>query len=103
MSKAHIISTTATSTGNVGPVALGAVEKVSAAVVHASTKTIAWRLQGDIGNAGAWTNLNAAATTSTGSAIVTSTLSGVFTKVRVNVSGNNTTGNVTTYWHIVGA
>ena len=74
----------------------------AAAIVHPSTKPIAWRMQGDIGGAAAWQNLNAFATTSTGGVIVASTVAGVWTDIRIQVSGNDTTGNVTTRWNIIG-
>ena len=74
----------------------------SVAVVHPSTKPIAWKIQGDIAAAGAWTDLMDAAT-STGSVIVNSTLSGVFTNFRIFVTANATTGDVTTRWYVAGA
>ena len=74
---------------------------VTANVSHPATKTISWKMQGSLSGV-AWTDLNAAATTSTGTAQVNSTVSGSYNKVRILVTGTNTTGDITTTWAVGG-
>jgi hypothetical protein len=82
---------------------------VTANVSHGSTKDISWRMQGSL-HGTHWTNLNAAATTSTSTggaslpatAAVNSTVAGLYNKVRIVVTANATTGDITTKWVVAG-
>lgn len=95
-------TTLSTSTGTLPAAALDQVcSQVSANITHGSTKTIAWKMQGSLSGLH-WQDLNAAATTSTGTAAVLSTASGLFNRVRIVVTGNNTTGDVVTKWTVGG-
>lgn len=90
-----------TSTGGTGSAIMGPFTKFGVGVVHASTKQVSWKLQGSVGNSGGWVDL-VAATSSTGSTVVATTAGIPVTRVRINVTGNGSTGNITSTWHVVG-
>jgi hypothetical protein len=85
-----------------GGVPIGPFTRFSIACVHPSTKQVAWKLQGAVGSADAWADL-IVATSSTGSTISTTTSNHVVSRIRINVTANGSTGDVTTLWHIAGA
>jgi hypothetical protein len=97
----RIDNAASTSTGALAAMTLGPVGSVSAAVIHDSTKQVAWKLQGDIGGVGAWEDLMVA-TSSTGVALAHSTAAGTWTNVRVNITANGSTGDVTSTWFVAG-
>ncbi len=74
---------------------------VTVVVNHPSTKTVVWQLQGTL-HGKDWLDMLAVDSTSTGNASYNSALVGLVNRVRIDVSANNTTGNVTTTWTVAG-
>ena len=101
MSRVRTIQTTSTSTGTLTAVDLYQVcGTVGWNVSHASTKQIAWKLQGSLAGLH-WADIMAA-TSSTGTVAGLSTAAGLWNQVRVVVTANGSTGNVTTKWTVGG-
>lgn len=96
---AQMLTCANTSASTVGTAYFRDVKSVVTAVCsHASTKTIAWHLEGSLSTSALWYTLNAAATTSTGTVAMNSTKALCFDRVRVLTTANETTGNITTKW-----
>lgn len=89
-----------TSTGNSTGIARFGVGMSAASIFHVtsgSTKNIAFKAQGTVGQSGIWTDLMAATTGSTAGASINTTVALTFDAIRLNVTGNATTGNTVLY------
>lgn len=91
-----VIAAATTSTGNSTGVALFGMARQPFTLYHkavGSTKNIAFKVQGTVGESGVWVDLIAATTGSTSGTAINTTSAFGADKVRVNVTANATTGN----------
>lgn len=95
--------TSTTSTGTLPEVDLRQVVRdVEIAVSHPSTKPITWKAQGSLGDL-FYKDILAVDSTTTGTATFESAVTGLYNRVRIVITGNDTTGNITTTWTVGGA